>query len=146
MNLGIQTSIAIALHKLPEGFITYATNHVNPSLGFSVFMALFVHNITEGFALALPLFLATNSRMKAMTWASLLGGVSQPLGACIAALWFGISGHQGHEPGQALYGGMFGITAGIMVSVALNLFVEGVGLNHNTNLCHSDHKGASGEG
>lgn len=87
-NIGLQTSIAIALHKLPEGFITYSTNHANPSLGFSIFLAVFVHNITEGFALALPLYLSLHSRAKAMLWASLLGGISQPLGAGIAALWF----------------------------------------------------------
>lgn len=135
LSIGLQTSIAIALHKLPEGFITYATNHANPSLGFSVFMALFVHNITEGFALALPLFLALNSRLRAMLWASLLGGVSQPLGAGIAAVWFKIAGREGHAPGHAVYGTMFAITAGIMTSVALQLFVEGLSLNHNRNLC-----------
>jgi ZIP family zinc transporter len=135
MSIGLQTSIAIALHKLPEGFITYATNHANPSLGFSVFMALFVHNITEGFAMALPLFLALNSRFRAMFWASLLGGVSQPLGAGIAAAWFKIAGHEGHKPGEAVYGCMFAITAGIMGSVALQLFVESLSLNHNRNLC-----------
>ncbi|KUJ07100.1 Zip-domain-containing protein [Mollisia scopiformis] len=135
LSIGLQTSIAIALHKLPEGFITYATNHANPSLGFSVFMALFVHNITEGFALALPLFLALNSRLRAMFWASLLGGVSQPLGAGIAAAWFKIAGREGHAPGHAVYGTMFAITAGIMTSVALQLFVEGLSLNHNRNLC-----------
>ena len=73
LSIGLQTSIAIALHKLPEGFITYATNHANPKLGFSVFMALFIHNITEGFAMALPLYLAINSRWRAMFWSSLLG-------------------------------------------------------------------------
>lgn len=135
MSIGLQTSIAIALHKLPEGFITYATNHANPSLGFSVFMALFVHNITEGFAMALPLFLALNSRFRAMFWASLLGGVSQPLGAAIAAAWFKIAGHEGHKPGEEVYGVMFAITAGIMTSVAMQLFVESLTLNHNRNMC-----------
>ncbi|KAL2064061.1 hypothetical protein VTL71DRAFT_4555 [Oculimacula yallundae] len=135
MNIGLQTSIAIAVHKLPEGFITYATNHANPSLGFSVFMALFVHNITEGFALALPLFLALKSRFKAMLWASLLGGASQPLGAGIAAAWFKIAGHEGHQPGAAVYGVMFALTGGVMTSVALSLFVESLSLNHNRNLC-----------
>jgi ZIP family zinc transporter len=135
LSIGLQTSIAIALHKLPEGFITYATNHANPSLGFSVFMALFVHNITEGFAMALPLFLALHSRLRAMFWASLLGGVSQPLGAAIAAIWFKIAGEESHKPGTAVYGCMFAITAGIMASVALQLFVESLSLNHNRNLC-----------
>jgi zinc transporter, ZIP family len=81
LSIGLQTSTAIALHKIPEGFITYATNHANPRLGFSIFLALFIHNITEGFALALPLYLAINSRWKAMFWSALLGGISQPLGA-----------------------------------------------------------------
>lgn len=135
LSIGLQTSFAIALHKLPEGFITYATNHANPRLGFAVFMALFIHNISEGFAMALPLYLAIGSRLKAMVWASLLGGVSQPLGAGIAAIWFKAAGDGVHEPGEKLYGCMFGITAGIMTSVALSLFVESLSLNHNRNLC-----------
>ena len=135
LAIGLQTSIAIALHKLPEGFITYATNHANPSLGFSVFLALFIHNFTEGFAMALPLYLAINNRIKAMFWSSLLGGVSQPLGAGIAALWFKIAGTGEMKPGDTVYGCMFSITAGIMASVALQLFSESLTLTHNRNIC-----------
>ena len=135
MSIGLLTPIAIALHKLPEGFITYATNHANPTLGFSVFTALFIHSITEGFAMALPLFLALGSRFRAMFWASLLGGISQPLGAGVAAAWFKIAGEEGHKPGTAVYGCMFGVTAGIMASVALQLFVESLALTHNRNIC-----------
>jgi len=135
LSIGLQTSIAIALHKLPEGFITYATNHANPKLGFSVFMALFIHNITEGFAMALPLYLAINSRWKAIFWSSLLGGASQPLGAGIAALWFKAAGSGANAPGETVYGCMFAITAGIMASVALQLFSESLTMTHNRNLC-----------
>ena len=135
LSIGLQTSIAIALHKLPEGFITYATNHANPQLGFSVFMALFIHNITEGFAMALPLYLAINSRARAMFWSSLLGGVSQPLGAGVAALWFKVAGRGDMAPGDTVYGCMFSITAGIMASVALQLFSESLTLTHNPNVC-----------
>ena len=135
MNIGLQTSIAIALHKLPEGFITYATNHASPSLGFTVFMALFIHNITEGFAMALPLYLALGSRFRAMFWSSLLGGFSQPIGAGIAAIWFKLARHTDNVPGTAVYGCMFAVTAGIMASVALALFVESLSVNHNTQLC-----------
>lgn len=110
MSIGLQTSIAIALHKLPEGFITYATNHANSRLGFAVFMALFIHNITEGFAMALPLYLAIGSRWKAMFWSSLLGGFSQPLGAGVAALWFKLAGKGNMAPGEGVYGAMFAIT------------------------------------
>ena len=135
LSIGLQTSIAIALHKLPEGFITYATNHANPKLGFTVFLALFIHNITEGFALALPLYLAINSRIKAMTWSFVLGGLSQPLGAGVAALWFKLAGKGDWAPSEGVYGAMFAVTAGIMASVALQLFSESLDLTHSRNLC-----------
>ena len=135
LSIGLQTSIAIALHKLPEGFITYATNHANPKLGFSVFLALFIHNITEGFAMALPLYLAINSRVKAMLISFVLGGLSQPVGAAVAAVWFKLAGHGNWAPSEGVYGSMFAVTAGIMASVALQLFSESLDLTHNRNLC-----------
>ena len=137
LSIGLQTSIAIALHKAPEGFITYATNHANAKLGFAVFMALFIHNISEGFAMALPLYLALQSRTQAIIWSSFLGGVSQPLGAGIAAIWFKVAnGSDGvGKPSENVYGCMFAITAGVMASVALQLFSESLGLTHNKNVC-----------
>ncbi|KAK2605167.1 hypothetical protein N8I77_008026 [Diaporthe amygdali] len=135
LSIGLQTVIAIALHKFPEGFITYATNHANPQLGFNVFMALFVHNIAEGFAMALPLYMALGSRLKAIAWSSLLGGFSQPIGAGIAWLlfrFFGSGGEVGID--NTAYAILFAATAGIMASVALQLFVESLSLNHNRNL------------
>jgi len=137
LSIGLQTSLAIALHKAPEGFITYATNHANPTLGFAVFMALFIHNITEGFAMALPLYLALGSRLKAMFWSSLLGGASQPIGAGVAAAWFKLaSGDDGAgAPSEGVYGGMFAVTAGVMTSVALSLFSESLARSHNKTTC-----------
>ena len=137
LSLSLQTSVAIALHKLPEGFITFATNHANPELGFSIFLALAIHNVSEGFALALPLFLATGSRIRAMIYSFVLGGLSQPLGAGIAALWLNIAerGRGDWAPGEAVYGGMFAATAGIMASVALNLLQQSFELSHSKGLC-----------
>ena len=137
LSIGLQTSIAIALHKLPEGFITYATNHANPKLGFNVFLALFIHNISEGFALALPLYLALDSRVKALLFSTVLGGLSQPLGAGIAAIWlhFAERGRGDYAPSEGVYGGMFAATAGIMASVALALMQESFDLTHNKGLC-----------
>lgn len=139
LSIGLQTVVAIALHKLPEGFITYATNHANPTLGMSVFLALFIHNIGEGFAMALPLYLALYSRWKAIVWSSMLGGFSQPAGAGLAALWIYAAGTGGHKdtttgPSWGVYGCMFAATAGVMTSVALQLFSEGLALTHNRGL------------
>lgn len=134
LSIGLQTVIAITLHKLPEGFVTYSTNHANPSLGFNVFMALFVHNIVEGFTMALPLFMALDSRLKAMAWTSVLGGLSQPLGAGIAVLIFKISKRSDITINEVTYACLFAVTAGIMTSVALQLFVESLSINHNRNM------------
>lgn len=139
LSLSLQTSIAIAVHKLPEGFITYATNHANPKLGFTVFVALAIHNISEGFSLALPLFLATNSHIRALLYSFVLGGLSQPLGAGIAALTLKLAekGRGEWAPGERMYGAMFAVTAGIMASVALSLLQESLELGHRKGLCVS---------
>ena len=139
----MQTAAAIALHKLPEGFITYATNHANPRLGLAVFLSLFVHNLTEGFALALPLYLALHSRPRALLWSALVGGASQPLGAAVAAAWFRVSSVAGSASpgpatrprGGAAYGAMFAVVAGMLASVALQLFNQALLLTHSGGLC-----------
>ena len=137
LALSLQTSIAITVHKLPEGFITYATNHANPKLGFSVFMALAIHNITEGFALSLPIYLSTQSRLKAFLYSTVLGGLSQPIGAGIAAIWLNLSekGAGNWAPTEKVYGCMFAVTAGIMAAVAMSLLQEAFGLGHYKGLC-----------
>ena len=85
--------------------------------------------------MALPLYLAINNRWKAMFWSSLLGGASQPLGAGVAALWFRLAERGDSAPGEGVYGAMFAVTAGIMASVALQLFGESLDLTHSRNLC-----------
>ncbi|RPB18482.1 hypothetical protein L211DRAFT_75980 [Terfezia boudieri ATCC MYA-4762] len=138
LSIGLQTSLAIALHKIPEGFITFATNHANPRLGFAVFLALSIHNISEGFIISLPLFLASKSRALAMTWACLLGGLSQPAGALCAYLWFRSTrdgdGNEDVGSRDVVYGVLFAITAGIMCNVALQLYGQAVGIYHSQRL------------
>lgn len=134
LSIGLQTAIAIALHKLPEGFITWASNHANPDLGFNVFMALFTHNIAEGFALAIPLYMTVGNRLQAIFWSFVLGGLSQPAGAFVAVLWFRATHKTPLQPNNTVYAALFGITAGIMVSVGMNLFVESLSMNHNRTL------------
>lgn len=99
-------------------------------------MALAIHNITEGFCLALPIYLATSSRMKALLYSFILGGFSQPLGAAIAAAWLAIAerGKGEYAPDESVYGCLFAITAGILANVALNLLSQSFELSHNKGL------------
>lgn len=122
MRIGLQTAIAISLHKLPEGFITFMSSHRDATLGFSIFLALGIHNIVEGFTIAFPLFLAFHSRTKAILAACALGGLSQPLGAFLA--WLITRTSVGRTEDSLIldlgYGILFGTTAGFMsvISVA----------------------------
>lgn len=70
-----------------------------------------------------------------MVWSALLGGLSQPFGAGVAALWFKLAKRNNMSPNSVAYACLFAVTSGIMVSVALQLFVESLSLNHNRNLC-----------
>ncbi|KAI8384958.1 ZIP zinc transporter-domain-containing protein [Radiomyces spectabilis] len=80
-SMGIQTAVAICVHKFPEGLIMFVSSQASTSLGLSVCVAMSIHNLTEGFMIALPLYLATRSRIWAFAYAAFLGGLSQPLGA-----------------------------------------------------------------
>ncbi|KAJ2816014.1 Zinc transporter, partial [Coemansia sp. 'formosensis'] len=73
MHVGLQTAVAIALHKVPEGLIIYLSRQASPRLGLSVAASLFAHNLPEGLMLALPLFLATRRRHMAFVVSSLMG-------------------------------------------------------------------------
>ncbi|KAJ3060513.1 hypothetical protein HK102_009464, partial [Quaeritorhiza haematococci] len=49
---------------LPEGLILYTTSAFypeNPALGFLLFLALAIHNLVEGFAISLPIYLGTSA-------------------------------------------------------------------------------------
>lgn len=107
----------------------FATNHASSKLGFAVCLALAIHNLSEGFVMSLPLFLALKSRKAAILWASVLGGLSQPAGALCAHLW--LRSHEGGPPSPTIYGILFAITAGIMSNVALQLYGQAVSAYHN---------------
>jgi len=132
LSVGLQTSLAIVLHKIPEGFITYASNHADTKLGMAVFLALFVHSVTEGFAMSLPLYISLSSRLKAVVWATLVGCTSQPLGAAGAVVWFRLT----DVPANDVYGAIFALTAGVMTSLAFSLFTEALMLSSNVTLCN----------
>ncbi|BFZ54855.1 Zinc transporter [Savitreella phatthalungensis] len=121
LRIGLQTSVAISLHKLPEGFITFVSTHRDSQLGFSIFLALAVHNVVEGFTIAFPLFLAIESRIKAFAIAVILGGCSQPLGAILGYIVARVQNRL--QPDEAsldvAYGILFAVTAGFMAVISI---------------------------
>ncbi|KAK6341295.1 hypothetical protein TWF696_008374 [Orbilia brochopaga] len=117
VGIGFQTTLAIALHRCPDGFITFVTNHADKNLGFTIFLSLFIHSAVDGFTMCLPLYLALQSAWKAVVITVLVGGLAQPLGGLIAFLWL----KGGSAPSETAYGIIFSFTAGLMSVVAVQL-------------------------
>ena len=112
-RLGLFTALTLAIHNFPEGLATFMAALQNSSLGISVAVAVAIHNIPEGVSVALPVYHATNSRLKAFSY-SALSGLAEPAGALVG---FSLLRAVLHE---ALFGVMFALVAGIMVYIALD--------------------------
>lgn len=112
-RLGILVALVIAIHNIPEGFVTFVSALKDVRLGAVIAIAIAIHNIPEGIAISVPLFYATGSRKKAFIY-SFLTGLSEPLGALIAyAFLFPFLS----EP---VFGIIFAFVAGIMVFISFD--------------------------
>ncbi len=80
MRIGTFTAIAIGVHNFPEGIATFMSAMSDVTVGISIALAVAIHNIPEGIAVSVPVYYATGSRRKALTW-SVLSGFSEPVGA-----------------------------------------------------------------
>lgn len=82
-------------------------------MGMFTALAIAIHNIPEGIAVAVPIYFATGNRTKAFVH-SLLSGLAEPVGAAIGFLilmpFFS----------PAVFGVLFGGVAGIMVFISLD--------------------------
>ena len=111
-KLGIFTMIAIIIHNLPEGMITYITADHNLKLGVTIAIAIAMHNLPEGISIAIPVYYATKNKRKAISL-TFLSGMSEPLGALLAFLFL--------KPiiNNTIMGALFGIIAGIMSYISI---------------------------
>ncbi|MBN1200927.1 MAG: zinc transporter ZupT [Anaerolineae bacterium] len=85
LKAGLFVALGLGIHNFPEGMASFAGALEDPNLGIAIATAIAVHNIPEGLAVSAPVFAATGSRKKAFWW-SFLSGVSEPVGAALAAL------------------------------------------------------------
>lgn len=86
-KIGILSMIAIIIHNVPEGIITYLTTTVQYRTGLFLAISIACHNIPEGICIAAPIYYATNSKKKTF-FALLVSSLSEPIGALIAAIFF----------------------------------------------------------
>ena len=97
-RMGIFTALAVAIHNFPEGMATFVAALENPEIGIAV---------------AIPIYFATGSRLKAFSY-SFLSGLAEPVGALVGYLllspWLGGVG----------IGFVFAGIAGMMVLISLD--------------------------
>lgn len=112
-RVGIMTALALALHNFPEGLSVFATGLNDLRVGIFVAIAIALHNIPEGVSVALPVYNATGSKLKAF-WISSISGLAEPVGALTAYLFL--------MPylNPTLIATILASTAGIMVYIALD--------------------------
>lgn len=84
-KLGILSFIALVLHNLPEGILTFMSTYQDFNLGLSLCLAIALHNIPEGVSIAVPIYYSTGSVGKALKY-TLLSAVAEPVGAILAFL------------------------------------------------------------
>lgn len=125
--VGILSAIAIALHNIPEGIVTYIGYVDNPIIGITLAIGIAAHNIPEGLSVALPVYYATNSRGKAFLW-SLLSGLAEPLGAFLCMLFIQ------QFMNDYIFGFLFGFTGGVMTYICVyELIPTGIQLDVEKN-------------
>lgn len=106
-------SAAIVLHNIPEGMATYVACFHSVTAGAPLAIAIAIHNIPEGLAVAMPVFYATRSRARAIGLGT-LSGFSEPFGALLASF---VANERSPD---SVFGGMFGLTAGMMTFVCIS--------------------------
>jgi ZIP family zinc transporter len=106
-------ALGIAIHNFPEGMVTFAGTLKDIDVGIALAVAVAVHNIPEGIAVAVPVYAVTRSAAKAFKW-SFLSGLSEPVGALMAALIL--------LPilSEAVLGWMLCLVAGFMVYISFD--------------------------
>lgn len=111
-KVGIISMIAIILHNIPEGIVTFITTNNHFRLGLTLTIAIALHNIPEGISIALPIYYSTGSRKKAFFY-TFISAISEPFGAFLAYLFLAPLAT------PFFLGALFSFIAGVMFHIAL---------------------------
>lgn len=111
-KIGIISLLAIVLHNIPEGIITFMVSGVNLSLGLELAIGIGMHNIPEGVSIAIPLYYGTKNKIKTFL-VVFLAGLSEVLGAFLCFLFLK------NYINSFIIGIIFAFIAGMMMNISL---------------------------
>lgn len=104
--------IALIVHNIPEGIITFLTTTKDLNLGISLSFSIALHNIPEGISIFIPIYYGTKSKRKAFLY-TFISGFSEVIGALIA--WLFLS----KLVNDFFFSFIFAATAGIMLYISV---------------------------
>lgn len=111
-KIGIMSFLAMIIHNIPEGIITYITTTYDFKLGLLIAISIMLHNIPEGLIIAIPIYKAKKKRGLALLL-TFISGMSEFLGAIISYLFLS------KYVTDLKLGLLYVFTAGIMIFIAL---------------------------
>lgn len=111
-KVGIFSMIAIIIHNVPEGIITFLSANTNITLGITLMTAIALHNIPEGISISVPVYTSTKSKKRAVG-DTLISALAEPLGALLAFLFL--------KPiiTNTIMGFVLALTSGIMIYIGV---------------------------
>ncbi|MBQ8891369.1 MAG: ZIP family metal transporter [Bacilli bacterium] len=124
-KVGIVSLIAIVLHNIPEGIITFMVSGINIHLGLELAIGISMHNIPEGISIAIPLYYATNKKITTLLWV-VIAGVSEIFGAMLCFIFLK------DIINDIFIGVIFSFISGMMINISLSeLLPEALSYHYN---------------
>lgn len=84
---GIMSVIAVVIHNIPEGIMTYALSTIDLKLGLLFSIIIIMHNIPEGISISIPIYYSTGSKLKAFLY-TFISGFGELMGALFCMIFF----------------------------------------------------------
>ena len=124
---GMISMIALVIHNVPEGIVTFLTSNHNISLGITLAISIALHNIPEGISISVPIYYSTRSKKKAFLY-TFISGMSEFIGAVIAFLLFR------KFDNNFFFGCLYSLTSGIMLYISVVELLP-TSLKYKNKLC-----------
>ena len=102
-KVGLISMLAIIIHNIPEGIVTFISTTKNINLGISLGIAIALHNIPEGISISVPIYYSTKSLLKSVGY------------TFISAYLF-----LARFINDVILGMIFSLIAGIMIQITFN--------------------------
>ena len=111
-KLVFMSMLAIMMHNIPEGIVTFVATNAEVKLGIYLAIAIAMHNIPEGISIALPIYYGTKNKFLTFIY-TFIASLSELLGALIAFIFLP------PRINNLFMGIIFSVISGLMLQISL---------------------------